>query len=63
MSATGLSTFDETVQLSNEWLNEFMGAADWDDKYRAYRLLRATLSDMGLHGMVRFHEQPRAGCP
>jgi uncharacterized protein (DUF2267 family) len=43
MSVTGLSTFDETVQLSNQWLNELMRAVDWDDKYRAYRLLRATL--------------------
>ena len=43
MSATGLSTFDETVQLSNVWLNELMRAVDWDDKQRAYRLLRATL--------------------
>ncbi len=39
MSVTGLSTFDETVQLSNQWLNELMHAVDWDDKYRAYRLL------------------------
>jgi uncharacterized protein (DUF2267 family) len=43
MSGTGLSTFDETVQLSNVWLNELMRAVDWDDKHRAYRLLRATL--------------------
>lgn len=43
MSATGLSTFDETVQISNEWLNELMRAVSWNDKYRAYRLLRATL--------------------
>jgi len=43
MSATGLSTFDETVHLSNVWLNELMRAVDWDDKQRAYRLLRATL--------------------
>ena len=36
-------SFDETVQLSNQWLNELMRAVDWDDKHRAYRLLRATL--------------------
>lgn len=34
MSATGLSTFDETVQLSNQWLNELMLAVDWEDKHR-----------------------------
>ncbi len=43
MSASGLPIFDETVQLTNLWLNELMEAVDWDDKQRAYRLLRATL--------------------
>jgi uncharacterized protein (DUF2267 family) len=43
MSTTGLLPFDETVQLSNQWLNELMRAVEWDDKYRSYRLLRATL--------------------
>lgn len=43
MSATGLAVFDETVQLSNVWLNELMHELDWDDKPRTYRMLRATL--------------------
>ena len=43
MSAAGLPTFDETVHLSNLWLNELMAAVEWDDKPRAYRLLRTTL--------------------
>jgi uncharacterized protein (DUF2267 family) len=43
MSGTGISPFDETLQLSNRWLNELMEAVRWDDKYRSYRLLRATL--------------------
>jgi uncharacterized protein (DUF2267 family) len=43
MSFTGLPIFDETVQLSNVWLNELMGELDWKDKKRAYRVLRATL--------------------
>lgn len=43
MSSTGISTFNETLQLSNRWLNELMEAVGWDDKHRAYRLLRATL--------------------
>jgi uncharacterized protein (DUF2267 family) len=59
MSATGLSTFDETVQLSNEWLNELMRAADWDDKYRAYRLLRATLH--ALRDRLTAHEAVQFG--
>ena len=43
MSFTGLPIFDETVQLSNVWLNELMDELDWKDKKRAYRILRATL--------------------
>ncbi len=59
MSATGLSTFDETLQLSNEWLNELMQAVDWDDKYRAYRLLRATLH--ALRDRLTAHEAVQFG--
>jgi len=59
MSATGLSTFDETVQLSNQWLNELMRAVDWDDKYRAYRLLRATLH--ALRDRLTAHEAVQFG--
>lgn len=43
MSTTGLSVFDETLQLANIWLDELMQALDWDNKQRAYRMLRATL--------------------
>lgn len=43
MSRTGIAPFEETIQLSNSWLNELMEAASWNDKYRTYRLLRATL--------------------
>ena len=32
MSFTGLPIFDETVQLTNVWLNELMGELDWKDK-------------------------------
>jgi len=59
MSATGLSTFDETVQLSNQWLNELMRAVDWDDKYRTYRLLRATLH--ALRDRLTAHEAVQLG--
>jgi uncharacterized protein (DUF2267 family) len=61
MSATGLPTFDETVHLSNLWLNELMTAVDWDDKHRAYRLLRATLhalrDRLSAHEAVQFGAQ------
>lgn len=43
MSATGLSVFDETLQLANLWLKEIMERLDWTDRKRAYRALRATL--------------------
>ncbi len=61
MSGTGLPTFDETVQLSNVWLNELMDAVNWDDKHRAYRLLRATLhalrDRLSAHEAVHFGAQ------
>jgi uncharacterized protein (DUF2267 family) len=59
MSATGLSTFDETVHLSNRWLNELMSAVNWDDKYRAYRLLRSTLH--ALRDRLPAHEAVELG--
>lgn len=59
MSATGLRTFDETVQISNQWLNELMRAVDWDDKGRAYRLLRATLH--ALRDFLTPHEAVQLG--
>ncbi len=34
MSMTGLRTFDQTLHLSNVWLNKFMEQLDWDDKPR-----------------------------
>jgi uncharacterized protein (DUF2267 family) len=59
MSATGLSTFDETVHLSNQWLHELMQAVGWDDKYRTYRLLRATLH--ALRDRLPAHEAVQLG--
>lgn len=59
MSATGLSTFDETLQLSNQWLNELMHAVDWDEKRRTYRLLRATLH--ALRDRLPAHEAVQLG--
>lgn len=59
MTTTGLSTFDETVQLSNVWLNELMRAVQWGDKSRAYRLLRATLH--ALRDRLTAHEAVHFG--
>ncbi len=43
MSALGLPVFDKAVQDANIWLNELNETLDWDDKQRAYRLLRSVL--------------------
>ena len=59
MSVAGLSGFDETVQISNEWLHELMRAVDWDDKARAYRLLRVTLH--ALRNFLTPHEAVQFG--
>ena len=42
MSALGLPIFDKTILDANTWLKELMDMLDWDDKGRAYRLLRST---------------------
>ena len=59
MTSTGLAVFDETVQLSNVWLNELTRAVDWDDRARSYRLLRATLH--ALRDRLMAHEAVHLG--
>jgi len=59
MSMTGLSIFDETLQLSNIWLNELMDQLGWDDKRRAYRALRAVLH--ALRDRLTAHEAVHLG--
>jgi uncharacterized protein (DUF2267 family) len=41
--ATGLDTFDKTVQESNLWLKDLMERLNTDDRHRAYSILRAVL--------------------
>ena len=43
MSALGLPIFDKAIQDANIWVNEVMDELGWDDKQRAYNLLRSTL--------------------
>lgn len=59
MSMTGLATFDETLHLSNVWLNELMEQLEWDDKRRAYRALRAVLH--ALRDRLTAHEAVHLG--
>lgn len=43
MSATGLPVFDETLHATNTWLHEIGSRMGWDDRHKAYRLLRTSL--------------------
>lgn len=43
MSATGLPTFDTTLQITNTWLTEIMSRMGWQDRHAAYHALRAVL--------------------
>ena len=49
MSALGLRIIDESVQQANIWINEVNERTGWDDKQRAYRLLRAVLHALRDH--------------
>jgi uncharacterized protein (DUF2267 family) len=46
MSMTGLSQFDETVHLTNDWLNQLMQLLDWNERQRAYVALRVVLHEI-----------------
>lgn len=46
MSMTGLSQFDETVHLTNDWLNQLMDALSWNERHRAYLALRVVLHEI-----------------
>ena len=41
--AQALEVIDTTVQKTNLWLKEVMEEAGWDDRHKAYRLLRTSL--------------------
>lgn len=43
MSATGFESIDHTVQLTHIWINELDDALGWQNKPRAFRLLRSVL--------------------
>ncbi len=43
MTMLGLRIIDEAVQSMNQWVNELDDRIGWDDKARAYRLLRSVL--------------------
>ena len=43
MTGLGLPIFDKAIQDANSWLNDIMYELDWEDKHRAFTLLRSTL--------------------
>jgi uncharacterized protein (DUF2267 family) len=43
MSMTGVDTFDTTIQKTNIWLNDLMRELNWDDRHKAYAVLRQVL--------------------
>jgi len=43
MSAVGLQGLDRTVQLTHIWINDLDARLEWNDKARAYRLLKSVL--------------------
>ena len=43
MSMTGLPVFDETIHVANTWLHELTARMGWDERQKAYRLLRICL--------------------
>ena len=43
MSTTGLNVFDNTIQKTNQWLNQIQETLSFETKDSAYAALRATL--------------------
>ena len=43
MSLTSITSFQNTLQVTHEWLNELNGQLGRDDSQQAYRILRAVL--------------------
>jgi len=46
MSATGLESLDHTIQLTHAWINDLDRRLGWNNKPRAYRLLKAVLHSL-----------------
>jgi uncharacterized protein (DUF2267 family) len=43
MNSTGVDVFDTTLQKTSVWLNGVMEEMGWEDRHRAYSVLRAVL--------------------
>ncbi|TDK49889.1 DUF2267 domain-containing protein [Antarcticimicrobium luteum] len=63
MSALGLKIIDESVQQANIWVNAVDAATGWENKQRAYRLLRSVLHGVRDHLSVDEAAQLAAQMP
>jgi uncharacterized protein (DUF2267 family) len=59
MSAAGLEGLEHTLQLTHTWLNELDARLEWNNKARAYRLLKAVLH--GLRDWLQLNEMADLG--
>lgn len=63
MSALGLKIIDGSVQQANIWINAVDAATGWENKQRAYRLLRSVLHAVRDHLSVDEAAQLAAQMP
>lgn len=63
MSATGLRTFDSTIQKTNIWLDDIMDELNTDSRQRAYHALGAVLHTLRDHLPVNESAQLAAELP
>jgi uncharacterized protein (DUF2267 family) len=54
MSTAGLESLEHTVQLTHIWINDLEARLGWNNKARAYRLLKAVLH--GLRDWLQLNE-------
>lgn len=63
MSATGLASFDSTIQKTNIWLDDIKQELRWESRERAYHALRAVLHTLRDHLPVNESAQLAAQLP
>jgi len=63
MSAVGLEGIDQAVQQAHVWINDLDKRLGWDNKPRAYRLLKAVLHALRDHLQVNEAVQLGAQLP
>src|SRR3972149_11243980 len=59
MSTVGLEGLEHTVQVTHIWINELDAKLEWNNKPRAYRLLKTVLH--GLRDWLQLNEMAHLG--